>query len=466
MKRKLILGLSLAILSIFLINTVSAMLVYVEWDTTDSNTLQINDGESAMFNILILSSETNPITSVKLYDSSGEVYTFLNILINEVKEYTISQSIYKTSGDFYIEVIGTDSFNTDSETLFLTILPAPNTPPVLDSIGNKQVDENELLQFTISGTDADGDDLTYSASGLPSGASFNPSTKTFSWTPTYTQSGTYQVKFTVSDGKATDSKTITITVKDVDEEPNNAPEITSTPITEINEKETYTYQVTATDADEDTLTYSLTQNPLGFSINSNTGLITGTAPEVTSDTDYDIIVQVFDGEDYTTQPYILTVKNVVPGNNDPIITTTAVTQVDENQDYSYDVEASDPDGDALTYSLTENPTWLSINSNTGLITGTAPEVSFDTNYSITVKVSDGNGGSDTQTYILTVNNVKEKDDNNGTTNLHYQGDSFYEQLYLDQFKPKTIYLEEELKEKQLSWFQKFINWLKKLFGLK
>jgi len=47
--------------------------------------------------------------------------------------------------------------------------------------------------------------------------------------------------------------------------------------------------------------------------------------------------------------------------------------------------------------------------------------------------------------------------------LHYQGDSYYEQLYLDQFKPKTVYLEEELEE-ELSWFQRLINWLKRLFG--
>ncbi|MFH1007372.1 MAG: putative Ig domain-containing protein, partial [Candidatus Latescibacterota bacterium] len=72
-----------------------------------------------------------------------------------------------------------------------------------------------------SATDDDGDGLTYSASSLPSGAGFNSSTRTFSWTPSYSQSGTYSnVHFEVSDGHGgSDSENITITVNDVDTTP-------------------------------------------------------------------------------------------------------------------------------------------------------------------------------------------------------------------------------------------------------
>ena len=92
---------------------------------------------------------------------------------------------------------------------------AANNAPVLSSIGNKSVDEGSLLEFTVSATDADGDTLTYSASNIPTGASFNASTKTFSWAPAYDKAGTYNVTFTVSDGSLTDSETITITVADI-----------------------------------------------------------------------------------------------------------------------------------------------------------------------------------------------------------------------------------------------------------
>jgi hypothetical protein len=91
-----------------------------------------------------------------------------------------------------------------------------NQPPVLNNIGNKTVNEGKLLTFTISASDPNGDTLTYSASGLPSGATFNPATKTFTWTPSYRQAGSYTgVHFTVSDGNANDTEDIIITVNNV-----------------------------------------------------------------------------------------------------------------------------------------------------------------------------------------------------------------------------------------------------------
>jgi hypothetical protein len=95
-----------------------------------------------------------------------------------------------------------------------------NGAPVFAAGGESQsVDENRALTFGVSATDPDGDALTYSASGLPAGASFDPATQQFSWTPSYTQAGTYTVTFTASDGtksySLSGSKDVTITVRDV-----------------------------------------------------------------------------------------------------------------------------------------------------------------------------------------------------------------------------------------------------------
>jgi hypothetical protein len=71
----------------------------------------------------------------------------------------------------------------------------------------------EHLTFTVSATDPDNDSLIYSASNLPPGATFDPQTRTFSWTPGYDQAGVYpNVHFEVSDGELTDFEEITITV--------------------------------------------------------------------------------------------------------------------------------------------------------------------------------------------------------------------------------------------------------------
>ena len=90
-----------------------------------------------------------------------------------------------------------------------------NRAPVLNPIGDNQTNEGELLQFIVTATDPDSDNLTYSASNLPTGATFNVSNDvpTFSWIPDYDQAGKYPgVCFAVTDGYLTASENITITV--------------------------------------------------------------------------------------------------------------------------------------------------------------------------------------------------------------------------------------------------------------
>ena len=100
----------------------------------------------------------------------------------------------------------------------------------------------------------------------------------------------------------------------------------------------------------------------------------------------------------------LEVRNPTAGNNVPVITSTPSTSVDEGLNYSYQVTATDADNDVLTYNLTLTPTWLSIDSSTGLIAGTAPNLNANYDYAVTVEVSDGQDFA-TQNFVLTVNNV-------------------------------------------------------------
>ena len=117
-----------------------------------------------------------------------------------------------------------------------------------------------------------------------------------------------------------------------------------------------------------------------------------------------------------TLELILTVEEPTPVNNPPVITSTSVTEVNEETSYSYQVTATDADGNTLTYSLTENPDWLSISD--GLISGTAPLVDSDTDYLITVDVSDGTD-SVTQTFTLTVRDVPTPDTTPPTVDIIY-----------------------------------------------
>lgn len=85
-----------------------------------------------------------------------------------------------------------------------------NSAPVLATITNKTIQENQTLQFNISATDIDNDNLTFFSYNLPSGATF--SNKSFKWKPSNGQAGIYYVTFNVSDGFASSSQKIAINV--------------------------------------------------------------------------------------------------------------------------------------------------------------------------------------------------------------------------------------------------------------
>ncbi|MBE3086158.1 MAG: carboxypeptidase regulatory-like domain-containing protein, partial [Bacteroidetes bacterium] len=186
--------------------------------------------------------------------------------------------------------------------------------------------------------------------------------------------------------------------------------ITSTQITTATVDELYTYDVDATDLDGDTLTYSLTTNPSGMTINSTTGVISWT-PNSGQIGYNNVAVEVSDGGLSDNQSFVIEVIEAegpgytpTPGiNHAPTITSTPITTVTVDDLYVYGVNATDPDGDTLTYSLTTKPTGMTINSTTGLINWT-PTSTGD--YDITVRVSDGSL-FDTQSFTITVEEVDE-----------------------------------------------------------
>jgi hypothetical protein len=117
-------------------------------------------------------------------------------------------------------------------------LSAGNNPSMLDPIGNKTGSEGQLLEFTISATDPDaGNVLTFSASNLPDGATFDPETATFSWTPNYDQAGNYEnIEFSVMDNGdpiEIDTELITITIDPLEYELNDSPLLDRTNPTDV-----------------------------------------------------------------------------------------------------------------------------------------------------------------------------------------------------------------------------------------
>ncbi len=177
------------------------------------------------------------------------------------------------------------------------------------------------------------------------------------------------------------------------------PSFQSTPPVTTSVGSAYRYQTSVTDMPGDTLTYSLAAGPSGMAI-SSTGLVTWTPAAGTQGT-YSILLAVTNQYGaQALQHYILTVANV-SANLPPLFTSTPVVSANVLTSYQYTATATDADGDTLTYALVDGPAGLSINGSSGVVTWTptAAELGAQT---VTISVSDGNGGSAQQSFVVQV----------------------------------------------------------------
>lgn len=164
------------------------------------------------------------------------------------------------------------------ETVFWIPLPPQtgvNHAPVLSPIGARSVGEGIGLTFTASATDPDGNALTYSASGLPTGASFDPSTRVFQWTPGFGQAGSYSVRVRVRDdalvGAAGDSEDVAITVTHRNPGDNTAPSLDPLSDRQAIVGQLLSFRVSARDAEHDPLTFGARGLPAGATLDAGSG---------------------------------------------------------------------------------------------------------------------------------------------------------------------------------------------------
>ena len=288
------------------------------------------------------------------------------------------------SGSYDVTFKASDGSLEDSEIAHITVLEFGNHPPVLEPVGDKSLIEGELLEFTISATDEDHDPLIYSALGLPAGAVFNPTTQTFTWTPSFTQSGVYSVTFKVFDGKAYDSETISITVGN---SANHAPELAPIGNKELTEGQLLTFTVSAIDVDGDTLTYSAQNLPAGATFNSATQTFTWTPNYLQSEI-YTVTFMVSDGSLMDSETISITVNEA--GNQPPVLELIGDKNVYEEQILEFIINATDPDNssDQLTYSAFGLPTGAEFDPQTRKFSWTPVREQIGT-YKVTFAVSDG-----------------------------------------------------------------------------
>ncbi len=298
-----------------------------------------------------------------------------------------------TAGTSSVTVTATDTTGAHGSASFTwTVNPVPNTVSVTNP-GNQTSTVGSAVSLQIQASDsASGQTLTYSAAGLPAGLSINSSTGLISGTPT--TAGTSSVTVTATDTTgAHGSASFTWTVNPVP----NTVSVTNPGNQTSTVGSAVSLQIQASDsASGQTLTYSAAGLPAGLSINSSTGLISGT-PTTAGTSSVTVTATDTTGAHgsasftWTVNPVPNTVSVTNPGNQ----TSTVGSAV------SLQIQASDSaSGQTLTYSAAGLPAGLSINSSTGLISGTPTTAGTS---SVTVTATDTTGAHGSASFTWTVN---------------------------------------------------------------
>ena len=275
------------------------------------------------------------------------------------------------------------------------------TPPTSSGIG-------QMYSFVPSASDPDDDALTFSIQNKPSWADFDSSSGKISGIPTMGDMGVYSsISISVSDG--TDSASLPrfdVSVDQAGSAPNSRPSISGTPPSSVKVDVVYSFRPNASDADGDALTFSIQNQPGWASFDTSTGQISGTPSSGDVGVYSGISISVSDGIDSASLPqFAITVNQADANNGSPSISGTPPSSVRAGETYSFTPESSDPDGDNLTFSIQNNPSWANFDTSTGTISGTPSSGDVGVYADISISVSDGTDSASLPQFDITVDQI-------------------------------------------------------------
>ncbi|MGQ9582318.1 MAG: putative Ig domain-containing protein [Thermoplasmatota archaeon] len=319
----------------------------------------------------------------------------------------------------------TDNLSAPVSQPYFLAVQNVNDPPVFRSLPVLTALQGRPYYYQAEAEDPDHDaQLVYSLVAGPQGMSIGTYSGFVSWTPLSEQVGAARVVLAASDGCLTAYQSFEVNVTNS----NDPPVVHSLPPTTAQQGVTYLYLVRASDPDGDELSFFLSVAPANMTIDQRSGLISW-RPSPDQVGSAIVELEVSDGlGGRAGQRFCITVSDV---NDPPVFTSSPPAVARQGSVYIYSVQATDPDGDPLVFSLASCPGGMSIHqeSRESGVVEWLPAQEDVGRAQVVVTVSDGRGGVAVQGYQITVHDVNDPPLLlGGAEGVAHQGRPYFAQL--------------------------------------
>ena len=332
----------------------------------------------------------------------------LNVSIDQDRQATIAIPDTNWNGSETLIFKATDPGNlSDSSTTLFTVIAVNDAPQIISDPPTTTL-EDSLYTYQVEATDVDaGDVLVYHLLQSPAFLSIDTLTGLVSGVPTNNDVGEYDISIQVSDSSGSwDQQDYRLQVSNV----NDPPAVSHIPDQTISEGQTFSsilldnFVSDPDNADSD----------INWTATGNLQLVVEISPDrvatiVILDTNWNgqeqISFRATDPGGLSDSSRTRFTVNAV--NDAPLITSEPLLNVTQDQLYQYQVSAVDVDSaDVLRYHFISAPTFLSIDSISGLVSGTPLNENVG-NHLVHIQVQDEAGADDQQEYTLTVDNQND-----------------------------------------------------------
>ncbi len=383
--------------------------------TSTSHTVQ-EDG-STTINLTATDPNGQAVTFAITSDPTNGIATLVTSANGTDITYTPNANFFGT--DNFAYTASNETYTSEPATITIVVEGEDDEPTTNDITAS--TNEDVSVELSLDASEFDGDSISFSVISQPSnGILGDINDNKVEYTPNPDWNGTDTFTFEATDERTFFDKkniaTATITVNPV-----NDPPVTDNQSASTDEDNAVDITLTSNDVEEDNISYSIVSDT-----SNGTTVLSGAIVTYTPSSDWNgtdtLSFKANDGADDSNSS---TLTITVNGINDAPIANNVTTQMDENkvggryQPVTVTLNASDVDGDNLTYALVAGPANGSVGdiSNNEIIY--APNQDFNGTDTFTYKANDGVEDSNEATVTVTINPV---DDPPTTENMSVETD--------------------------------------------